>query len=343
MFNNLAPTDTAHLLPLIQYLRRQGHDSTSILHAMDLNRFGTQLEQLPLTLPFRDFMLAIAKAKIFSNDPSICLRAGQQQTASDFSLLPQLCYYSRDVEQALRLYCRYLTAFNPGFPTRLAITDTEIDTPISNLHWPLEQAASLMELRLSSCIRFLRIISGEQQPDLIQRIQFEHSSPDTNVDFDELLKTEVRFNQPHASMVVRRDALHRQISTSQPEMLDKVISIAEEKRLAAGTDSNHTIVRVRAAIRSGLAIQKSSLTDIAERLNTSVSSLKRQLALDNCGFQQLLDLERQQEMEYWITHTPVALESVCQKLGYASQASFNQACHRIMGMSPSALRKKTAG
>ncbi len=82
MFNNLAPTDTAHLLPLIQYLRRQGHDSTSILHAMDLNRFGTQLEQLPLTLPFRDFMLAIAKAKIFSNDPSICLRAGQQQTAN---------------------------------------------------------------------------------------------------------------------------------------------------------------------------------------------------------------------------------------------------------------------
>ncbi|MFT4765503.1 MAG: AraC-like DNA-binding protein [Oleispira sp.] len=341
MFSKLAPTDTAHLFPLIQYLRLQGHDTTSILHAMGLNRFGTQLEQLPLTLSLKDFMLAISKAKAFSNDPSLCLRAGQQQTAADFSLLPQLCYYSRDIEQVLRLYCRYLTAFNPGFPTYLVITETEIDTPISNLDWPINEAASLMELRLSNCIRFLRVISGDQQPDLIQRIQFEHANPDTHIDYDELLQTEVRFNQPHASMVIRRDALHRQIPTCQPDMLEKVIEMAEDKRLAAGEDSSHTVVKVRAAIRSGLATQKSTLNDIAERLNTSISSLKRLLAADGCGFQQLLDLERKQEMEYWMAHTPVTLESVCQKLGYASQASFNQACHRIMGMSPSAFRKQS--
>ena len=343
MFTNLAPTDTAHLFPLIQYLRRKGHDTPSILHAMALNRFGTQLDQLPLTLTLRDFMLAIAKAKTFSGDPLLCLRAGQKQTAADFSLLPQLAYYSRDIEQVLRLYCRYLTAFNPGFPTRLMITDAEVDTPISNLNWSIEEAAPLMELRISSCVRFLRVISGDQQPDLIQRIQFEHSNPDKNTDFDELLGTEVRFNQPHASIVIRRDALHRQIPTCQPDMLEKVINMAEAKRLAVGNDSSHTVVKVRAAIRSGLAIQKSSLGDIAERLNTSTSSLKRLLAADDCGFQQLLDLERKQEMEYWIMHTPLALEAVCQKLGYASQASLNQACHSIIGLSPSALRKQSTG
>ncbi|PVZ71665.1 AraC family transcriptional regulator [Pelagibaculum spongiae] len=343
MFAELAPTDTVHLFSLIQYLRRQGHNTGRILRAMDLNRFGTQVEQLPATLPLRDFMLAIAKAKAFSNDPLICFHAGQQQTAADFSLLPQLSYYSRDIEQALRLYCRYLTVFNPGFPTRLLITNNEVKTPISNPHWTIEQAAPLMELRLSNCARLLRVISGYQSPDLIQRIEFEHACPEKNFNFDELLQAEVKFNQPCANLVIRRDALHCPILTSQPDMLNKVISLVEEKRLAAGSDSRHTVIRVRAAIRSGLSVQQSSLTYIAEQLNTSVSSLKRQLAANGCGFQQLLDLERQKEMNYWIIHTPVTLESICQKLGYASQASFNQACHRIMGRSPSALRKQAVG
>lgn len=340
MYASTTPVDISHLYPLFQYLRRSGHNTHTILHAMGLHKYGIRLEQLPKTLPLEHFLQAIAKAKVFSKDPILCLRAGQQQTSVDFSLLAQLGYHSRNIEQALRLYCRYLTAFNPGFPTRLVIGDNEVDTPINNNGWPQELAAPLMELRLSNCIRFLRIISGDQQPDLIKRVQFEHPCPDKTFNFDELLKTEVKFSQAHASMVVHRDALHRPIQTYQADMLEKVIAIAEDKRLQAGIESTHIVVKVRAAIRFGLAKQKSTLADIAAQLNLSTSSLKRHLSAENRGFQELLDLEKKQEMEYWILHTPITLEAISRKLGYASQASFNQACHRLLKVSPSGLRKQ---
>jgi len=330
--------DSAHIFPILQRLTKSGMNESTALRALGFKRSCDHFTDIPDLVSLKEFVNSVELAKEFSQDPLFAIKAGAEQSVGDFSTLAQLAFFSRDLQQVIDLYCKYLAAFNPGFPTRIEKTDHISELPIVNKYFSVEEAAALMEFRIAACLRMIRVVTFNFAKDVVDHVKFPHSPTAPIEEYEKLLNTKVLFNQEYCAFAIKNDALEVKIPTHNQSMLQDAVNRAEILRNKQGLNSDEMILKVQALIRSGLATGKVALDDIAPQLSMSKSTLKRYLTSRKLSFQKLLDDERRNEIRHLLTNTNLPAQEIAKKAGLASPASLTQVCQRLFNCTPSMLR-----
>ncbi|WP_420589555.1 AraC family transcriptional regulator ligand-binding domain-containing protein [Bacterioplanoides sp.] len=331
---------TYHLYPIIQYFQRQGVSQTDVLASLGLSSLGKSLAELPAVIPVRKFSEVGHKAKEVSGDPLVCVRAGSEQSSSDFSHLAQLAFNCENARQALELYCQYVSVFNQAFPTELAFHSSVVDMPIENPFFSAEEAAPIMELRAANYLRILRVMTGEIQPDFVQQIYFQHAPSADIAEYEKLLKAPVIFNQKKSGCKLHNWLLDKPVISHNPERLQGAIEDVLKQKNTLEDYSDDLLLKVKSAIRKGLEDGSFSQKQIAETLGLSISTLKRRLASKHSKFQDMIDEVRDTEVKQLLRTTNISIEQIAKKVAYASVTALNQAFKRLNNMSPSEYRQK---
>ncbi|MFN3340993.1 MAG: helix-turn-helix transcriptional regulator, partial [Dietzia sp.] len=105
--------------------------------------------------------------------------------------------------------------------------------------------------------------------------------------------------------------------------------VVSRRRLRTGiTQQVRVILTQRVAFGVGME-------DVAAALGVSVRTLRRRLAEEGTGFQQLLDEVRQSLAEEMLSTGMLRVEDIALRLGYAEASSFIHAFKRWTGTLPS--------
>lgn len=330
--------DVTHLYPAINQLIKMGYTESSALHALSMKRSGHCIDELPERISLTEYVQAITTAREISGDPLFCIKAGLLESAGDFSPLARMASLCRDLKQVLELYCHYLPAWNPGFPTYLEEQGDVIKTPVINQFFTVAESEALMEYRIASCVRMLRLISFNTQLDPIAYVDFCHAAAVNPEAYEDLLQTKVNFEKPYTSFAIHNDLLDTRIPSHDEAMLAQVLKKAENQRLSQRLDSEDLLMKIRALIRSGLARNYASLSCVSERLSMSTSSMKRYLNSEGTSFQILLDQERKAEIAHFLLNSKLSNKEIARRTGVSSVSSFTQVCKRLFGATPIDIR-----
>lgn len=340
--NSVTPlyVDSTHLYPVMNRLIQLGYSETMAMQVLGLRPLASSFRNIPGQLALDVFVTAIARAKKESGDPLFCIKAGLGQSVADFSTLSQLAFFSRDLNQVLELYCQYLTSVNPGFPTRIEKHDDVCDLPIDNLFFSSDEAAALMELRMASCVRMLRIITINHPDDPIAAVNFSHAAALPVQEYQQQLRCKVHFSQARCSFALHSHALSVSIPTHNQHMLQETIEKAEQKRQQQKRNYDHFIARVQTLIRAGLQCREADLEHVANALVMSKSTFKRHLRQRGTSFQRILDDVRREEIGYLLHNTQLSVREIAERAGLSSASALGQACRRLLGCSALEYRKK---
>lgn len=330
---------TFHLYPVIQRFQRQGYQPRQILVLLQLNDLGKTLSELPAVIPVRRFVDVCQLAISASDDPLFCLRAGAEQSSSDFSHLSQLAFNSGSIEQALTLYTEYLAVFNQAFPSDLNFRDDVIDMPVSNKYFSAAEAAPIMELRATAYLRILRVMTGDPQPDFVKQVYFQHSPSADPAEYEAILKAPVVFEQAASGCLLHKWVLDLPVISQNPDRLRNAIEDILKQKNVLEDHSDDLLLKVKSAIRKGLEQGHLSQTQVAEALGLSVSTLKRRLASVNSKFQEVIDEVRDTEIKQLLRTSNLSIEQVAARGGYSSVTALNQSFRRLNEMSPSEYRQ----
>ena len=318
---------------------RLGFSEIMALQVMGLRPLASSFGSIPGRLPLDVFVKAVSQARAESGDPLFCIRAGLEQSVADFSLLSQLAFFSRDLNQVLELYCRYLTSVNPGFPTRIERKGAICELPVENSLFSVDEASALMELRMASCVRILRIITFNRSNDPIASVHFSHQPGVSPEEYQQLLNTNVCFSQPYCSFSLHSESLDIPIPTHNQHMLSETIIKAQEKQKSQLHQYDDFIDRVKTQIRSTLVSGRVDLDYIAGCMVMSISSLKRQLKKRDTSFQRLLDDVRREEIIDLLINTQLPVSEIATKVGLSSASALAQTCRRLLNCSPLEYRR----
>jgi transcriptional regulator GlxA family with amidase domain len=260
------------------------------------------------------------------------------QSSGDFSPLAQLVCYSDNLEDALDRYVEYVGYFNSGFSVACLPKPQELIYPVYNTDIDPQECSAFRELRIATCRRLIRLITGEQTPDIIAEVGFQHSANAEACKYEEILQSPVFFEHEYSHFSVKRSMLNRPVLSRNKILLQHTLDNVRARITADNSSSNDIIIRVRSLIRSRLERKQFSQRDIAEKMDMSTSTLKRLLDAFNVNFQFLLDQERRYVAEQLLQRGEVFMEDIAIKTGYSSSAAFTRGYTRITGITPNQYR-----
>jgi AraC-like DNA-binding protein len=82
-----------------------------------------------------------------------------------------------------------------------------------------------------------------------------------------------------------------------------------------------------------------ALEDVAEHLQISTRTLRRQLAAEGVRFQQLQDSLRHRRALELLRRNELTIDEIADALGYSDPSNFGRAFRKWEGLSPSAWRR----
>ncbi|MBV2150873.1 AraC family transcriptional regulator [Sphingobium sp. AS12] len=97
--------------------------------------------------------------------------------------------------------------------------------------------------------------------------------------------------------------------------------------------------RTRSYVRGALPAGNCSVDRCAEQLGLSVRTLQSRLATHGLRFCDLVEDQREQLARIYLSQTPMPIDEVADRLGYAEQTSFGRAFKRWTGLTPRAYRR----
>jgi len=330
---------SGHLATLVQAFSRKGVHSGKAIEHLGLHRYGDDLNEFPEFIQLDEFVVACDRACYYSKDKLFTLKAGMAQSSGDFSPLAQLAFYSADLQQALANYVEFVGLFNSGFQTGCLSTTHELIYPVYNPLYDAQECSAFMELRISTCIRMIRMITAEQTPDVVSSVAFQHRANTALGSYQHILKAPVAFGREYSHFSVYKRFRNRKVTSANEEMLQYTLEKVRARVLKQGLTSSDVIIRIKSLIRSGLPKLQFNQQAIAEKMAVSVSTLKRLLVVEKVTFQQLLDEEREQVANYLIRHTQMSMDDIAKQTGFLSTAAFTRSYVRITGVNPRDSRR----
>jgi AraC-like DNA-binding protein len=204
-------------------------------------------------------------------------------------------------------------------------------------HATHEQSPRLARLSLMMWAQRLKWLAGRD--DLVLDATFEGAPPDDVRPYERIFGGKVTFNSQSNAMcgpdvylalpIVSRDTasngLLQQQVLQQLDLLRQGESYFKDK--------------LQRVIRSRLSEGTLTLACVATELKLSPRTLQRRLEDAGLNFRLMVDDVRNQQAQYLLSKTDMALTDMSEALGFSDNASFNRAFKRWTGHSPGAYRR----
>jgi AraC-like DNA-binding protein len=269
-------------------------------------------------------------------DPGFGIRAGGSINLRDTGLLGYLVASSATLGAALHRLARYSRVLSEAVEFRLEALERPF-AAIAEVHAALGAALPFaVDFRLASALSACRQITGVDLVPL--EVAVTYPRPASTLEHRRFFRCAIRFGQPVSRIVLLERDLSLPIPRGDETLAGYLSEYAEQvlRSLVGGTSMRE---RVRAAIWSGLADNRSQLSHVAAALRMPPRTLQRRLAAEGTTLHDEVDDIRKAMATAVLLTRSVPVEDVAYLLGYAEPSTFFRAFKRWTGTTPDQFRR----
>jgi AraC-like DNA-binding protein len=336
--NDVAPTlDTPAVHPtylrlLCQTLRSHGVDPDPVLQAVGLGSWA-ELSSRDALVTQRAVNALITECLRATGRPWLGLELGMVVPSSAHGPMGVAAAASRNLRQALDALSRYLPTRNAALRMRLRDTPQGVALELIERVELGEARTFVVSMVLAALMRLIEAVLG-RLPDTLT-VDLPFPEPAWRAQLDRLHTGRVRFDRPRLVVHVDHALLAQPCMSADPGAFEQACQACE--RLLAASAEAGLVPRVRELLL-GREGSYPTLAQTARYFNLSPRTLIRRLKAEGSAYQQLLDAARQQRAQWYLSHTPLTIEEIAARLGYADTSNFSRTYRRWFGVTPSQAR-----
>jgi len=172
----------------------------------------------------------------------------------------------------------------------------------------------------------------------LHRVVFNFNTPDNHESWSRLFDCPVVFDGPHCVLEFPAEFLNT-VNVQSEKSLGDFLRSAPYRLIVPYHREHTTRDRVLALLGDDFSRSMPSASDIASKLNMSVSTLRRQLSDDGTSFQTLKDECRYTAALRYLGSSDLGLNDIARMLGFDDPSAFFRAFKRWSGTTPAAYRR----
>ena len=319
-----------------------GHDPKELY-----NSIGVEADQMDLPgwrVPLPVMQRAWNEALTTTGDPCLGLRVAEQVRLGHlhaFGLAWMASSSVADAMHRMERYQRILSAaasatFEASGDEYVLAVQLPAPVPAPNDPWPARVDA-FFGIILTLC----RSLAGEDFAPAC--VKLRRSDFGAVEDYRKSFRAPVVFGAARDAVRFRRADCDAPVVAGARELAIEVDRIAE--RYVHSLDSSPIVTQLRSILVELLPSGAASQKAVAQRTNTSVSTLQRLLRAEGTSYREVLDETRRELALHYVEDRRYALSEIAFLLGFADQASMTRAFKRWTGTSPKryAERKGSSG
>lgn len=271
-----------------------------------------------------------------SDQPHLGLAVGAHSRISDFGIFGYALMSCPTLGAAARLGTHSWRLTGAGVMVEAVEGTGEIS-------WRVSEAFPLGDLWMFACERWIsavvagtRVNTGDYS--LPHRVDFNYPAPEHVERYREILRCEIRFDQPFTQLTLPRWALDQPNRFSNREAAE-ICARRCETMASHWTADRGTTAALRTLLVGCLG-DFPSLGLAASRMGMSGRTLRRRLAEEGTRFQTVLDETRAELATDYLTETDFTVEEIAALVGFSEQTNFSKAFRKWTGLSASSYRAR---
>lgn len=272
--------------------------------------------------------------------PALGVEVGRRYRISTFGIFGYACVTSPTLREAISLALRY---YRLGFAFCTPIVESrprEVVTWIHHDTVPADVQQFLVERDIVAMHRVMSDLLGARVD--LTRAEFGYPATDQAARLESLFGVRPRFERAHTMFGIDPDLLTQPLpQANQPTWAVCVAQCRELLHRRSARTGIAAEVRDRLLPGSGTTGFAAPLTfdAVARELNLSQRTLRRHLEAAGTSYRALLDEVRQALAEEMLTATPLSVDDIAIRLGYAEATPFIHAFKRWTATTPAAYRR----
>ena len=328
----------AYLQGLLDYLARQGVDSTELLERVQLS--PQILAQRDQRIAASTYLELLGHGVRLTGDEQLGLHLGEAVRPGYYGVLGYLIMSCATLADALHRQARYAALVGNLGQVDLADEPPRagLEPQVAHSWQPLmpQQKRQLSEETLAGWVTFGHWISGLDIPPT--EVRFQHSAPVDTSEYQRIFRCPVLFDQTDNALVFPKRLLATPLGQADAQV--RLMLDAYADRLLGEIQQGHSVLdRARLELSRQLPEVGADLQQIAARLALSPRTLQRRLREAGLSFNQLVDETRQQLVLHYLRDPALELAEIAFLVGFSEPGSLARAFRRWTGQSPGEYRR----
>lgn len=329
------PAIRAHYADILcQLVEEMGGTRQAVLAGAGLR--ASQLGHPDNFITVNQFTALCRAALIESDEPALGLEYGRRLKFTTHGSLSQAAISCDTIEHALNVLIKYFRLRFAYMDLQFFVEDDSAVLQLDISHDVADLYQFNVEVVMASLMDVNLLLFG---PRLLEggRCRVDYPQPGHIEAYRSLFGHGISFEQGVNQLRFRREFLGLPISLSNPVARRLAEAQCEEelRMLEDSATASTRVVRLMASVKGG---RLPGLEEVAERLNVSSRTLRRQLSAEGVGFQGILDDVRHQRALELLQRSRLSIDEIAYRLGYSDPSNFGRAFRKWEGMSPTAWR-----
>ena len=282
----------------------------------------------------KQFYRMMFNARQESHDDAFVFHLVEHLHPSYFGALGYAWLSSASLRKGLERLQRYQQLLADEKIIRLENHEPELHVLLDESTFGAPNSELRETMHFAHIVKLCRMNSGESfKPG---RIQFRRQTPKAPAAYFQFFRCDLQFSSDLSMLVIDSETADLALpgfNAQLEDLLEKQI-IEYMTRL----DRQDIVGRTKNAIIGLLPAGHASVDDAANKLNTSVRTLRRKLGEKNVSFKDLLAETRRELGERYIRDGSLSLTEVAFLLGFSDSSSFSRAYKTWTGQTPSEFR-----
>ncbi|MGV9412918.1 AraC family transcriptional regulator [Nocardia sp. NPDC003693] len=333
------PRGTASVAVMVEFAAEHGVAAETILGGTGVG--ARELTDADAQIP-AEAELAVVRnlTRALAGVPALGVEVGLRYRISTFGIFGYACVTSPTLREAISLALRY---YRLGFAFCTPIVETRPREVITWIHHdtiPADVQRFLVERDVVAMHRVMSDLLGARVN--FTCAEFAYPATDQDRRLAALFGVPPRFDRPHTIFGIDPDLLEQPLpQANQPTW---ALCVAQCRDLLHRRSARTGIAaEVRDRLLPGAGATGFStaptLEAVARDLNLSPRTLRRHLVAAGTSYRALLDEVRQALAEEMLTATPLSVDDIAIRLGYAEATPFIHAFKRWTTTTPAAYRR----
>jgi len=325
------PTISNHYLDiLIALLKSSGIPAESLFAKLNLTEEYSKSQQIPL----QQLLNAWYAAMELTDNPILSLSTEASAHPTDFGVLGSLVMHSSTLGQALETANKLESMINPNFLSKVFILNGEGINQVEclTLHDD-ELLRPMIEMDMAFTIGMAKFLTRKTiAQENLWRVEFKHQPAAPTADYETLLETQVKFGCQQNRLVFDPALLEVETYNPNPEVYNILAKgLVNNEAFNLGLSTSRL---VKSYILSHVEKVIPTQEAVAQHLNLSISSLKKQLSSEKTGYKKILDDVRMEKAESLLKDDSLSISVIAERLGFAYVNNFTRAFKRWSGYTP---------
>ena len=271
----------------------------------------------------------------YTKDEALMIKLGQRLDLTFFGSFGFALMSCSNFKAVIKLINRYQLLLGSGMNLNILSDSHNSKTTLRVSIGILKnlQKRLITELIISQSIYLIKVITNNDKLNF--KVTFQHEGVNNKELYESILKCDVEFNQLHNDLTIPDLSKEKLISANS------AVHIIYEEQCEELLRDLNKIENFSAAVRRILLQAGDDLPDIKEvafKLHTSESTLRRRLKDESSSYRIICDEVRDVLAKKYLTTTNLTISDIAMLLNYSEAASFRRAFVRWNKVTPNDYR-----